>query len=86
MPRRAELIVDVRIVDDFAGQEDRAIGEAGACLIGVVHGAIDAVAEPELRRETDGEPAGLVAIAIRPDSLDEGAVIARGELAGDGRP
>ena len=48
---RPQLVVDVRVVDDFAGQEDRAIGKAGAGLIGVVDRAIDAIAEPELPRE-----------------------------------
>ena len=56
---RAKLVVDVRVVDDFAGQEHRAIGKALARLVRVVHGAIDAVAEAELAREVDGQPAGL---------------------------
>ena len=49
----AQLIVDVRVVDDLAGQEDVAAGEAAARLVGVVDGAVDAVAEPELAREVD---------------------------------
>ena len=48
---RAQLIVDVRVVDDLAGQEDGAIGKARPRLVGVVDGAIDAVAEAELARE-----------------------------------
>ena len=48
---RAQLIVDVRVVDDLAGQKDVAVGKALARLIGVVDGAIDAVAEAELARE-----------------------------------
>ena len=51
MPSAAQLIVDVRVVDDFAGQEHRAIGKARPRLVRVVHRAIDAVAEPELARE-----------------------------------
>ena len=54
----AQPIVDVRVVDDLAGQEDVLIREAPARLIGVVDGAIDAVAEAELAREVDGEAAG----------------------------
>ena len=50
---RAQLIVDVRVVDDFAGQEHAAIGKALARLVGVVDGAIDAVTEAELAREVD---------------------------------
>jgi hypothetical protein len=41
------------VVDDFAGQEDRPIGEPFARLVGVVHGAVHAVAETELAREAD---------------------------------
>ncbi len=57
MPCRAELVVDVRVMDDFAGQEDGAVREAAPRLVGVVDGPIDAVAEAELAREMNGEPA-----------------------------
>ena len=50
---RADLIVDVRVVDDFAGQKDAAIGKALARLVRVVDGAIDAVAEAKLACEMD---------------------------------
>ena len=56
---RAELIVDVRVVDDLAGQEDLPVGKPLARLIRVVDGAIDAVAEAELAREVHGETARL---------------------------
>ena len=59
-PCRAQPIVDVRVVDDLAGQKDVAAGEAAPRLVGVVDGAIDAVAEAELAREVDGQPAGVV--------------------------
>ena len=52
----AQLIVDVGVVDDFPGQEHAAIGKALARLVGVVHGAVDAVAEAELAREEHGQP------------------------------
>ena len=55
----AQPVVDVRVVDDFAGEEDVALGEAAPRLVGVVDRAIDAVAEPELAREMDGQPAGF---------------------------
>ena len=57
----AQLVVDVRVVDDLAGQVDGTIGKPLARLIRVVDGAIDAVAEAELAREMDGEAAGRVA-------------------------
>ena len=78
---RAQLVVDVRVVDDLAGQVDAAIGEARARLVGVVHGAVHAVAEAELARQVDGEPAGLVAEAVVLDARDEVAVVALGEHA-----
>ena len=58
MPAIAQLIVDVRVVDDLAGEEDVAVGKAPPRLVGVVDRAIDAVAEAELAGEMDGEPAG----------------------------
>ena len=53
MPAGAQLVVDVRVVDDLAGQEDAPVGEPPARLVGVVDRAIDAVAEPEFPREMD---------------------------------
>ena len=50
---RPQLVVDVRVVDDFAGEEHRTIGKALARLVGVVDGAVDAVAEAEFAREMD---------------------------------
>ena len=54
-PHVAELRVHVRIVDDLAGEGDAPIGELGAGLVGVLHRALDAVAEAELAREPDGD-------------------------------
>ena len=59
MPLAAQPIVDVRVVDDLAGQEDAPVGKLLARLVGVVDRAVDAVAEPELAREMDGEPPRL---------------------------
>ena len=66
MPMRAQLVVDVRVVDDFAGEEDAAIGKTLARLVGVVDRAIDAVAEPEFAREVHGEPPGAMREVRRP--------------------
>ncbi len=54
---RPQLIVDVRVVDDFAGQIHGPIGKPAARLIGVIDRPIDAVAEPELPGQADGQPA-----------------------------
>ena len=83
-PHRPQLVVDVRVVDDFAGEEDVAIGEALARLVGVVDRAVDAVAEPELAREVHGQPAGAVREVVGLDPLDDRAVIVVGQHAGDG--
>ena len=60
-----EAAVDVGVVDDLARQEHAAIGKLAARLVGVVDGAIDAVAKAEFPGELEVEPAraGLVAEA-----------------------
>src|SRR5206468_115401 len=52
---RPKLFVDMRVVNDFAGEKYSLIGEPLAGLVGVVDGAIDAVAEAEFAREMDGQ-------------------------------
>ena len=81
---RAQPIVHVRVVDDLAGQEDVAPGEPPARLVGVVDGAVDAVAEAELAREVDGQAAGFELIVVGADVVDDRAVVGGGQLAGDG--
>jgi predicted nucleic acid-binding protein len=73
---RAQLVIDVRVVNDFAGEVHVPIGETLARLIGVVDGAIDAVTEAELLREMNREAAGVEAVAVRLDAGDERTVIA----------
>ena len=80
----AQPIVDVRVVDDLAGEKDVAAGEARDRLVGVVDGAIDAVAEAELAGEVEREPPLVVAEVAGADLVDEGAVVRGGELARDG--
>ena len=64
MPARPQLLVDVGVVDDLAGQEHPLIGEPLPGLVGVIDRAIDAIAEAELPRQVDGQPALVV-----PESL-----------------
>jgi hypothetical protein len=73
----AQAIVDVRVVDDLAGEEDVAAGEARDRLVGVVDGPIDAVAEPELAGEVEREPPLVVAVIGAADLVDEAAVVRR---------
>jgi hypothetical protein len=79
----AKLLVDVRIVDDLARQQHRAIGKPLARLICVVDCAVDAVAEPELPREVNGQPASGVAVIVVLDRGDDIAVVALGQRPGD---
>src|SRR5262249_3868332 len=83
-PHRAQLFVDVRVVDDLACQVDRAIRKPLARLVCVVDRAVDAVTEAELAREMDSEPAGPVAEDVGLDSTDEAAVIVLRQPAGAG--
>ena len=83
MPLRAQAIVDVGVVDDFACQEHAAIGKSLARLIGIVDGAVDAVTEPELAREMDGEASGPILKVVSLDLLDELAVVVLIQLGGD---
>ncbi len=60
------------------------IGKPLARLIRVVDRAIDAVAETELAREVDGQPAGRVLEVVGADVVDDAAVVCGGQLARDG--
>ena len=80
-PRLAQAVVDLRVVDDLAGQVDAAVGEAAARLVGVADRAVDAVAEPELARQVHGEPPGPPAVAGVLDLVDKPAVVVAGQIA-----
>ena len=69
----SEPVIDPRVVDDLAHEEDAAIGKLPACLVRVVDGAIDAVAEPEFSGEADGQAAGCQRVpdAFRPRTSSE---------------
>jgi hypothetical protein len=54
----ADLIVDLRVMNNLAENVDGLIGEDLASRISEVDGAFDAVAEAELLGELDGEIAG----------------------------
>src|SRR5206468_5800418 len=57
---RPQLLVDVGVVDDLAGQQHAPIRKPLARLIGVVDRAIDAVTEAELARKVQREPSGSI--------------------------
>jgi hypothetical protein len=79
---RAQLSIDVRVVDDFAGQKNSAVGEPAPRLIGVVDGPVDPVTETKFTGEQNREPSALVPEVIGLDLLNESAVVAVGEDSG----
>ncbi len=81
---RPQLLVDVGVVDDFAGQEHPLVGEPLPGLVGIVDRAIDAVAEAELPRQVDGQPALVVPEIAGSDALDDVAVVVARQVALDG--
>ena len=81
---RSQLFVDVRVVDDFAGQMDGAIRKPLARLVRIVDRAVDAVAEAELTGEMDRQPPGAKREVVRLDAIDDYAVVVLGQHAGDG--
>src|SRR5690348_14472872 len=76
-------LIDVRVVDDLAGQEDLALRELAPGLIGVIDRALDAVAEAELAREPNGDVAGRERVVALLEEIDEPPVIGSRELALD---
>ena len=81
---RAQLVVDVRVVDDLAGEMDPPIGKLLASLVGVVDRAIDAVAEAEFPGQVEGEASLFVPVVAPTHLVDEGAVVRGGQLTRDG--
>jgi hypothetical protein len=53
-------------MDDLPDQEHPAVGKLGAGLVGVLDGAIDAVAEPELARELERQVADRERVVLGP--------------------
>ena len=80
---RPQPAVDVRVVNDLAGQEDAPVREPMPCLIGVVDRAVDAVAEAELARQTDRQTTGLRGVPRLPHRVDQAAVVVARNGAGN---
>ena len=74
-----ELGIDVGVVDDLAHQEQAAVRKLGARLVGVLDRAVDAVAEPELAGQPEGEVADGEGVAAAPDRVHDAAVVVGGE-------
>jgi hypothetical protein len=79
-PHRGELLVDVRVVDDLAHQEESADRGTWAGLVGVLDRPIHPVAEAELARQPELERAGAQPVVARPEGVDHRARVVGGEL------
>ncbi len=82
---RAQPIVHVRVVDDFAGEKDAAIRKLLSRLIRVIHRAIDAVAKPEFSGEVQRETARAMDESRLAHLVDDAAMVGRGQFGLDGR-
>src|SRR4030095_1882958 len=82
-PHFPQTLVDVRIVDDFAGDEEASLREAGSSLVGVVNSAVDAVAEPEFAGEAEREVAGAQGELVRLQVFHDAAAIVLRQLSLD---
>ena len=78
-----QLGVDVGIVDDFADQEQPAVGELGAGLIGVLDGAVHTVAEAELARELERQITERERVPLGADPIHHPAVVVGHQRAFD---
>ena len=70
-----ELPVHMRIVDDLAHQQQPPVGKLVAGLVGVVDGAIHAVAEPELAGQPERQRTHLEGVIAGAEQVHEAAVI-----------
>ena len=79
----AQALVDVRIVDDLAGQKHAPVGKLPAGLVGVVDGTINAVTKPEFLGEFEMESAraGLVTESLK--TFDDGALVSTRQNGSD---
>src|SRR5216117_4614802 len=68
-PHGLQLLVDVRVVDDFADQEHTALGKLGAGFVRVLDRAVHSVAEPELAGELEGQVADREDVAVGADAV-----------------
>ena len=71
------LIVHLRVVNDFAEQKNAAFGIGFARGISQIDGALDAVAKAEFLRQFDGQIAGGKDVAVGADALDQFAAVMR---------
>ncbi len=82
-PHGLELLVHVGVVDDLPHQMDPLVGELGTALVGVLHGAVHAVAESEFPGQAECEIVYVERVATLADPVYQLAVVVLGEVALD---
>ena len=82
-PHRAQLVVDVGVVNDLAHEVEPPVGKLEPGLVRVVHRAIHAVAEPELPGEPEAQRPDVETVLAGAQGLDHRAVVVGRELAFD---
>src|SRR5207247_10299156 len=68
---------------DLADQAHTPLGKLGAGFVGVLHGPVHTVAEPELARELERQVADREDVALGADAIHHAAVIVRRERSLD---
>ena len=82
-PFFAEAVVDVRVVDDLAGQQHALRGEFLPSLVRVIDRAVHAVAEPEFLRQVERETSARLNEPGCLEVVDDAAVIGRCQVGRD---
>src|ERR1019366_10464431 len=76
----ADLVVDLRLMDDFAENINRLQREDFASGIGQIDGSLNTIAEAELLGELDGQVTRRKDTPAAPDALNQVAAIVRQDL------
>src|SRR5918994_1610996 len=71
------------VVDDLADKKQTPAWKFGAGLVGILHGAVHAVTEPEFPRQPERERANLKAVAVALERVHHCTVVVGREPAGD---
>ena len=82
-PFFAEAVVDVRVVDDLAGQQHALRGEFLPSLVRVIDRAVHAVAEPEFLRQVERETSARLNEPGCLEVVDDAAVVGSSQVGCD---
>jgi hypothetical protein len=79
----AELRVHVRVVDDLASEDEVPIGKFLSSLVGVLDGALDAIAEAELLREADSDVVNDERVVVLAQRVHDQSVVVGRKIVAD---